>query len=184
MFSKNKDNASSKAEKPIKEKPVKVPKEKASKAPKETKQPKKGKSSKVEQDLSELAKRLGIRVSSPYGYYPEDVDPIIANLEKTVSDLEIENKKLSEQLHTTQTNLSSASSELAQIKMQMSLMEVPDLSAEEEFAMLGRIDSITGQYNSESVVDMKQQLQQQPQPAPQHSSPLPKPKIKFKPKQQ
>lgn len=182
MMSKNKNNAP-KAEKPVKEKPVKAPKEKTPKAPKEPKQPKKNKSSKVEQDLSELAKRLGIRVSSPYGYYPEDVDPIIANLEKAVSDLEIENKKLSEQLHVTQTNLSSASSELAQIKMQMSLMEVPDLSAEEEFAMLGRIDSITGQYNSESVVDMKQQMQQ-PQPAQQHSSPLPKPKIKFKPKQQ
>ena len=38
---------------------------------------------KFEQELPEVARRLGIRVSSPYGYYPEDVDRIILDLEES-----------------------------------------------------------------------------------------------------
>jgi hypothetical protein len=177
MFKK--DNSAPKAEKPAKEKPVKEKPVKQPKAPEEPKQKKDRHGSKIEHELSELAKDLGIRVSSPYGYYPEDVDPIIAGLQKTVSDLTKENKQLAEDVNDVQSKLKSTQSELSQLKMQMSLMEVPDVSAEEGFAMLSRIDSITGNYNSESVADMKlQQAQQQPQ-APA------KPKINIKlPKQQ
>lgn len=181
MFKKDnntpKTEAPAKKEKPVKEKPQKAPKQ-----PKEPKQKNSRKSSKIEHELSQLAKDLGIRVSSPYGYYPEDVDPIIADLQKTVSDLTKENKTLSEDLNDTQNKLKSVQSELSQLKMQMSLMEVPDVSAEEGFTMLSRIDSITGNYNSESVADMKLQQSQQPYQQPQAPA---KPKINLKlPKQQ
>lgn len=179
MFKK--DNTAPKPEKqakPAKEKPVKAPKQ-----PKEPKPKKDRRGAKIENELSELAKDLGIRVSSPYGYYPEDVDPIIAGLQKNVSDLTKENKQLAEDLHDIQSKLKSTQSELSQLKMQMSLMEVPDVSAEEGFTMLSRIDSITGNYNSESVADMKLQLAQQ-QPYQQPQAPA-KPKINIKlPKQQ
>lgn len=141
-----------------------------------TKNAKKSKknNSKTGNELSQLAKDLGIRVSSPYGYYPEDVDPIISRLQKEVSDLTKENKQLADSLDDTTNKLKLVQSELSQLKMQMSLMEVPNLSAEEEFAMLGKIDSITGQYNSESVVDIKQNLN--------NSQPITteKPKLKLK----
>ena len=180
MFKK--DNSAPKAEKPAKEKPVKEKPVKQPKAPKEPKQKKDRRGSKIEHELSQLAKDLGIRVSSPYGYYPEDVDPIIAGLQKNVSDLTKENKQLAEDLNDVQSKLKSTQSELSQLKMQMSLMEVPDVSAEEGFTMLSRIDSITGNYNSESVADMK--LAQQQQSYQQPSSPA-KPKINLKlPKQQ
>lgn len=182
MFKK--DNSTPKPEKPVKEKPAKAPKQpKQPKEPKQSKQKKDRRGAKIENELSELAKDLGIRVSSPYGYYPEDVDPIIAGLQKNVSDLTKENKQLAEDLNDVQSKLKSTQSELSQLKMQMSLMEVPDVSAEEGFTMLSRIDSITGNYNSESVADMKlQQAQQQPYQQPQA---LAKPKINIKlPKQQ
>lgn len=179
MFKK--DNTAPKPEKqakPAKEKSVKAPKQ-----PKEPKPKKDRRGAKIENELSELAKDLGIRVSSPYGYYPEDVDPIIAGLQKNVSDLTKENKQLAEDLNDIQSKLKSTQSELSQLKMQMSLMEVPDVSAEEGFTMLSRIDSITGNYDSESVADMKlQQAQQQPYQQPQAPA---KPKINIKlPKQQ
>lgn len=177
MFKKDKDTTATKPEKPVKE-----PKQKAPKPPKEPKQPKKKKDArgaKVEQELSELAKRLGIRVSSPYGYYPDDVDPIIENLETMVSRLTLENKKFSDELYESQEKCKSLSTELTKIKMQVSLMEVPDVSAEEGFAMLSRIDSITGNYNSESVVDMKNARMPQGMP----NSTMPKPRLKITPKQ-
>ena len=102
------------------------------------------KAEKFEQELPELARRLGIRVSSPYGYYPEDVDKIISNLEKDVSSLTKENKDLRDQVHNAEEKSQSLQTELTQIKMQVSLMEIPDASAEENFAMLSRISTITG----------------------------------------
>lgn len=182
MFKK--DNSAPKAEKPVKEKPIKEKPVKQPKAPKEPKQKKDRRGSKIEHELSQLAKDLGIRVSSPYGYYPEDVDPIIAGLQKEVSDLTKENKHFSEELNDTQNKLKAVQSELSQLKMQMSLMEVPDVSAEEGFAMMSRIDSITGNYNSESVADLKQAQLRQQQSYQQPTAPA-RPKINLKlPKQQ
>lgn len=122
---------------------------------KQNKKSNKDKGSKIVNELSEIAKRLNIRVSSPYGYYPDDVDPILARLEKDVSNLTKENKKLSEEVLDKQNKLTAVTQELSALKMQMSLMEVPDLSSEESFAMLGRIDSITGNYNSQTVQELK-----------------------------
>jgi len=183
MLKKNKDASNA----PVKEsKPAKTPKEPKqpkTKAEKPAKTSKKAKGSKVEQELSEVAKSHNIRVSSPYGYYPEDVDPIIIQLEKDVSQLTKENKMLSSQLHEEQELRKAASQELAKMKMEVSLFDYPDVSTEESFAMLGRIDSITGQYNSEPVSELQQkfgpQANMQPQTLP---SGLPKPKIKIKPK--
>ena len=150
--------------------------EKPQKPPKEPKQKKDKRGSKVEHDLSQLAKDLGIRVSSPYGYYPEDVDPIIEKLQKDVASLTLENKQLSQDLENALEDGRKARNELAQVKMQMSLMEVPDISQEEGFEMLRRMDSITGNYDNESLVDVKQKLNQPAKPTG------PVPKIKLKPK--
>ena len=100
---------------------------------------------KFENELPEVAKRLGIRVSNPYGYYPEDVDKIIVRLEQDISDLTKENKQLSQELHDTKNKATLLQSELSQIKMQVSLMEIPDVSTEESFAMLSRVGTITGE---------------------------------------
>lgn len=102
------------------------------------------KAEKFEHELPEIAKRLGIRVSSPYGYYPEDVDKIIFKLEQDVSSLTKENKDLRDEIHECKEKSKALQTELTQIKMQVSLMEIPDASTEENFAMLSRISTITG----------------------------------------
>ena len=109
---------------------------------------------KFEQELPEVAKRHNIRVSSPYGYYPEDTDKIILQLEKDVSNLTKENKLLSQELYETKENLSKIQTELTQFKMQMSLMEIPDVSPTENFAMLSRMSTINGQNMEMPIEDI------------------------------
>lgn len=100
---------------------------------------------KFENELPEVAKRHNFRVSSPYGYYPEDVDKVVIQFESDVSNLTKENKKLSEEVHETKEKLTKIQTELTQLKMQMSLMEIPDVSQSESFAMLSRMSTINGE---------------------------------------
>ena len=80
---------------------------------------------KFESNLPEVAKRNNIRVSSPYGY-------------------------LTNQLEDYKSRANAAQNELSKLKMQISLMEIPDTSTEENFAMLSRISTITGN-NEEQI---------------------------------
>lgn len=105
---------------------------------------------KFESSLPEVAKRNNIRVSSPYGYYPEDVDAVIIEFEKNAKMLEKENDHLTKQLEDYKSRLKDVQTELTKLKMQISLMEVPDTSAEENFAMLSRMSTITGK-NEEQI---------------------------------
>jgi len=121
---------------------------------------KKDKSSeKVLHEKSDLARSLDIRISSPYGYYPEDVDPIIRNLQLTISTYEKENKTLSDELEDTKSKLQKLKSEFNQYRFQMNLAETPVAPAAAEYALLSRIDTITGENSAE-------QSSQQPQTKP------------------
>ena len=105
---------------------------------------KKVKNKKMAHDKSELAKRLNIRISSPYGYYPEDVDPIIARLEKEVSDLEKENSKISKENNDLNQNLTQLKSEFTQFKLQVSTMGFDPMSDEDAAMNIDKLNQITG----------------------------------------
>lgn len=117
------------------------------------------KAQKFEQEAPESLKRNNIRISSPYGAYPEDVDKIIRKMEKDISDLTKENKQLSEELEQEQQKGKALQFELTQMKMQISLMEIPDVSTEESMAMLSRVSTITG---------VNEDVPVQPQPKAPH----------------
>lgn len=150
-------------EKPSKEK--KAPKEKPPKKPKASK--KNNGPTKTPQEKSQLAQDLGIRISSPYGYYPEDVDPIIIKLQNEVASLTKENKKFSEENDKLNKNLKAVSGELAKIKMQVSLMEVAPLSMEDSLAGIDKISNITGQHpkNTPPISDLVSLLEDDGQAA-------------------
>lgn len=99
---------------------------------------------KFEADLPEVAKRHNIRVSSPYGYYPEDVDKIILNLEKEISNLSKENKQLADEIEGKKQDISKLQKQFNDLRFQIMTGETTDTSAEEDFANLSRIGSITG----------------------------------------
>ena len=106
---------------------------------------------KFEQELPEVARRLGIRVASPYGYYPEDVDRIILDLEESVNALEKENKQLKDDYQVARQNELDMQTEFNKLKMQMSLMEFPDASMEQATSIFDRAPTLGGNAPSGEV---------------------------------
>ena len=138
-----------------------VIKEKKAKKEKPIKKPKKDKKgAKIEQELSDLAKSLGIRVSSPYGYYPEDVDPIIIGLQKTVSDLTKENKMFADKNYELEEANRDALQQITKLKMEMSMIQM-DIPSQED-----SISAISQMFGDDEDIEVP-------------SSP-PRPKIKLK----
>lgn len=103
---------------------------------------KKNKKSKEGFEKSDIAKKYGFRISTPNGYFPEDVDSIIEKLENQLSLLEKETINLEKQLEQTLEDKRLAEKELTRLKFDISLMEVPDTSANEDFSMLSRLENI------------------------------------------
>ena len=93
-------------------------------------------------NLSDVAMRHNIRISNPYGYYPDDVDRIIRKYEELTNTLQAETQRLEKALSKTTDELKAANAELQRMKLDMSLMDVPDTSAEEDIAMLARLSNI------------------------------------------
>lgn len=92
--------------------------------------------------LSEVALRNNIRISNPYGYYPDDVDRVILKLENLINTLQAETQKLERDLSSTQDELKAARATIQQLKLDMMTFDVPDTSAEEDIAMLARLSNI------------------------------------------
>ena len=130
------------------QKPVKEPK--VQKGGKKVKNPRKM-AEKFEQDLPEVAKRHNIRVSSPYGYYPEDADKVIIDLEEAVNNLTKENMRLRDEYNTAKANELSLQNEYQSLRMQMSLMEYPDASMEQATSIFDRVPTLSGQEPSGEV---------------------------------
>lgn len=121
---------------------------------------KKKSQSSIENELSEIAKKFNIRVSSPYGYYPEDVDAILLKLTSDVSALSAENKKLSEDNDRIQKDLNRSNQMLTEARLQISLMPVQDYSVETSIDMISAgMKAITGNYDSYETAEDMQMLE-------------------------
>ena len=99
-------------------------------------------------ELSEIAKRHNIRVSTPHGYYPDDVDKLLSNYESAVNQLQSETKRLSEQLEQSRSDCAALRAEVTKLQLDMSNLEIPDVSANESFAMLSRLENISDEVNT------------------------------------
>lgn len=104
-------------------------------------------------EKSDVAKKYGLRISNPHGYFPEDVDKLILKLESQIETLEKETHQLEERLTIALDEKRMIDSEYKKMKMQMSLMEVPDTTTEEDFSMFGRLQNI-----NEDVGNMPEKL--------------------------
>lgn len=109
------------------------------------------KARKFEEELPEIATKYGIRVSNPYGYYPEDVDKVITKLEAEANNLSKDNKELRDKVGTQEKEINSLRATVTELKLQMSVMQIPDVSPLESAAMLGRMETITGNYEEMPV---------------------------------
>lgn len=110
-------------------------------------------------ELSEIAKRHNIRVSTPHGYYPDDVDKLLSNYESVVNQLQSETKRLSEQLEQSRSDCAALRAEVTKLQLDMSNLEIPDVSANESFAMLSKLENISDEVNT-TVDDLDENVKE------------------------
>ena len=90
---------------------------------------------------SELAVKYNIRISTP-GYYPDDVDKIIAGIENDYIEIASENAELARTLKDSQDEVQALKTELTKLRLDMALTPFDDLSdfdinTDDETVMIG-----------------------------------------------
>ena len=93
-------------------------------------------------NLSDVAMRHNIRISNPYGYYPDDVDRVIRKYEELTNTLQAETQRLEKLYSKTLEEKKAADTEIQRLKLDMMTYEVPDTSTEEDIAMIARLSNI------------------------------------------
>ena len=101
---------------------------------------KKKESKTVKEKLPETLEKLNIRVSTPYGAYPEDVETVVSDL---LEKLETANAELSKKNTQLERDLHLVNTELAKMKIDVSLMSIPETTEEEDSKMLRELNQIT-----------------------------------------
>lgn len=104
---------------------------------------KKKESKAVKEKLPETLEKLNIRVSTPYGAYPEDVETVVSDLLEKVNKLETTNAELSKKNTQLERDLHLVNTELAKMKIDVSLMSIPETTEEEDSKMLRELNKIT-----------------------------------------
>lgn len=104
---------------------------------------KKKESKTVKEKLPETLEKLSIRVSTPYGAYPEDVETVVSDLLEKVDKLETTNAELSKKNTQLERDLHLVNTELAKMKIDVSLMSIPETTEEEDSKMLRELNKIT-----------------------------------------
>ena len=103
----------------------------------------KKKDKKVNEKLPDSLSSKGIRVSTPYGAYPEDVDAVILDLEEKIKSLTTQNDNLIKKNEQLNKDLHIVNTELAKMRIDVSLMTIPETTAEEDSKMLSELNKIT-----------------------------------------
>ena len=103
----------------------------------------KKKEKKVKEKLPDSLSSRGIRVSTPYGAYPEDVDALISDLDEKIKSLTAQNGDLSKKNEQLERDLHIVNTELAKMRIDVSLMTIPETTDEEDSKMLSELNKIT-----------------------------------------
>ena len=99
----------------------------------------------IAHEKSELAKSLGIRIATPYGYYPDDVDGIIGKLQGERNLLSKEKDELTSKNKELSINNDRLKSEITKLKMEISTMEIPLTTEKQDLDMTSKLTSIANE---------------------------------------
>lgn len=117
-------------------------------------------------EKSDTAKKYNIRISTPNGYFPEDVDKIIIDLEQQCQRLEKENHKLTSQYESNQKDLNKLKGEYQQLQFEMMKINIntSDLQSYNQMESLMKINPSVGnlpevetdykKYEEEPLIDI------------------------------
>ena len=75
-------------------------------------------------ELPELLKKYNIRVSTPYGAYPEDVVNILLKLDNEISGFKSDNKLLTKENEQLKYELNKAKAQITSLKLSISQLEI------------------------------------------------------------
>ena len=93
---------------------------------------------KFNQELPAIAKKYNIRVSSPFGYYPEDVNRVLEKLEQSNNILAKENAELTKKYEAKNTDYKNLRTEFTNFKLEVSKMQLESTSFDESLAKINR----------------------------------------------
>lgn len=109
------------------------------------------KKNKMSQDIPESLKKYNFRISTPYGLYPEDVDVKLNELDVYINRLVNENNTLQKNYNEVKQQRDAIKAEFANLQIQMSLLQTPKTSIEEDLANISKITKITAANVSNNV---------------------------------
>lgn len=92
--------------------------------------------------FSEIGEKYNFRVSTPQGYFPEDVDKVIVDLEHRLESLSNDNLKLRKERDEAVADKKVIDEEYKKLRWDMSVFEVPHTSAQEDIAMLNELSNV------------------------------------------
>lgn len=92
--------------------------------------------------FSEIGEKYNFRVSTPQGYFPEDVDKVIVDLEHRLKSLSNDNLKLRKERDEAVADKKVIDEEYKKLRWDMSVFEVPHTSAQEDIAMLNELSNV------------------------------------------
>ena len=76
----------------------------------------------VNNEISETGKKFHLRVSRPYGYYPEDVDSLLLNQEVQIEQLQKENTVLTQRNAEITKELEQAKTEIVRTRFNQNVI--------------------------------------------------------------
>ncbi len=89
-----------------------------------------------EQDLPDILKKYNIRVSKPYGCYPDDIAEVLEKLENENNLLAKENKSLAEEAEKQKKLYKEVQAEFTKFKMQVQLLRFEGNTDEQAMGMV------------------------------------------------
>ena len=94
------------------------------------------------QEVPTSIKKYNIRVSNPYGLYPQDVESVIIDLEKERAKLQSLVKQYKEENEKLQKDNEDLKTTITQLRFDMSLFEVPDSTNAQDFQNINKLKKL------------------------------------------
>lgn len=92
--------------------------------------------------FSEIGEKYNFRVSMPQGYFPEDVDRVIIDLEQRLESMSNDNLLLRRERDDAVADKRMIDEEYKKLRWDMSVFEVPHTSTQEDISMLNELSNI------------------------------------------
>lgn len=111
---------------------------------KETKKPK-------GEDISQIARDYNIRVSSPHGYFPEDVDNVLEDLTNKLNTSNKTESMLRSQVAQLEKDNEMLKGQISKLQLDIQTIGLPETSYLEDLAAFDKLENIKGNVRKDNI---------------------------------